>query len=242
MLFDLLSTIEVTASAAIVTAVLSFTLSQTVDGRLRAAVIVGAWFAIVVAVGATGVLQGEHGAGVPGLGIAVALPIAALCVAFFVVPTTRGALLAIPLPVLIAVNVVRVLGCSFLALYAAHRLPAPFARVAGWGDIFVGVTAGPVAWIAVRNGARARSLVLVWNTIGFIDLVAAVGLGATSSPGPLRLFMDPPSSALMTTLPWIIVPCFLVPMLESTHIAIFYRLGRDAHVFSGMTKAASSAT
>lgn len=31
----------------------------------------------------------------------------------------------------------------------------------------------------------------------------------------------------MTTLPWIIIPCFLVPILESLHIAIFYRLAHD---------------
>jgi hypothetical protein len=29
----------------------------------------------------------------------------------------------------------------------------------------------------------------------------------------------------MTTLPWIIIPCFLVPCLMFIHVAIFYRLG-----------------
>jgi hypothetical protein len=228
MLFDIVSAIEATASAALVTAVLSFTLSKTVHGRLRAALIIAVWFAGVVALGATEALDNQTGVGVPGLAIAIILPVAALCAAFFALQRVREAMTAIPLPVLIAVNILRVLGVSFILLYFAHRLAAPFAPVAGWGDVLVGITAGPIAWVAARKATRARELVLVWNIIGFLDLTLAVGLGATSSPGPIRLFMDPPGSAIMTTLPWIIIPCFLVPSLLSTHIAIFSRLGWNA--------------
>jgi hypothetical protein len=28
----------------------------------------------------------------------------------------------------------------------------------------------------------------------------------------------------MTTLPWLLIPGFLVPLLASTHLAVFYRL------------------
>lgn len=126
-----------------------------------------------------------------------------------------------------------------MLLYAAKRLPAPFAPVAGWGDIFVGLTAGPVAWIAARDGGRARSLVFAWNVVGFLDLATAIALGATSSPGPIRMFMDPPGTPLMTTLPWIIIPCFLVPSFEALHVAIFYRLSRNASRLSSQGPHAS---
>lgn len=34
----------------------------------------------------------------------------------------------------------------------------------------------------------------------------------------------------MTTLPWIIIPCFVVPSLAALHAAVFFRLHqRDAH-------------
>jgi hypothetical protein len=228
MLFDIVSAVELTASASVVVLLLSFTLSQTVIGRLRAATALGVWFVIVVAFGASLAFDDQVGVGTIGLGIAVVVPIAALCIAFFAVPTMRDAMLAVPLPALIAVNTVRVLGVSFVLLHAAHRLPAPFAPAAGWGDIFVGVTAAPVAWAAARYGERVRALVLLWNVIGFIDLVSAIGLGATSSPGPFRLFLDPPGSQLMAALPWILIPCFLVPALQALHIVIFYRLARSA--------------
>ncbi|MGO8916612.1 MAG: hypothetical protein ACLQJR_11965 [Stellaceae bacterium] len=228
MLFDILSTVETTASAAIIAAFLAFALANIPAGRLRAAAILAAWFLIVVALGATGALDNQTGLGAPGLGVAVVVPTAVLCLAFLRIAPARAAMSAMPLPALIAVHGLRVLGVSFVLLYSMQRLPAPFAPVAGWGDIFVGATAGPVAWIALRAAGRARGLVLAWNVIGLLDLVAAIGLGATSSPGPLRLFMDPPGSPIMTTLPWIIIPCFLVPSLAALHIAIFHRLSRAA--------------
>jgi hypothetical protein len=223
-LFDVISTIEVMGSAAIVTAVLAFTLSGTLAGRVRAVIVLAIWLAAVVVLGATGALGNEHGLGAPGLGLAVLLPIVALGVAFLKMPAARAALAEVPLWILIAANSLRVMGFTFLVLYAAHRLPAPFAPAAGWGDILVGATAVPVAWLAARQGTRAKWLLLIWNVVGTIDLVEAIGLGATSSPGPIQLFTQSPGSALMTTLPWILIPCFLVPAFQALHIAIFYRL------------------
>jgi len=222
--FDLLSTIEAAASAAIVAAVVCVSLSTTLRERGRAALALALWFLIVITLGETGALGPHSAAGVPGLGAAVAVPLATLACAFLLIRSTREAMSAIPVWVLIAVNSVRILGVSFLLLYSAHRLPAPFALVAGWGDIFVALTAGPVAWLLVRHGTQAGRWALAWNLIGFVDLIAAIALAATSSPGPIRLFMEPPGSSIMTTLPWIIIPGFIVPSLGALHIAIFYRL------------------
>ncbi len=126
----------------------------------------------------------------------------------------------------IAIHALRALGFTFVVLYTAGRLPAPFAPAAGWGDIFIGVTALPLAWFISRNNSNglAYSLLWLWNSLGVLDLVNAIALGATSSPGPIQLFHVTPNSSLMTTLPWIIIPCFLVPALAFLHIATFYRL------------------
>ena len=222
MSFDLLSTIELTASAALVVAVLAFTLGATRRGRIETVALLAAWFAFVVFLGATQALN----AGPPALAAAVILPIAALCLAFFSVPSIKAAAMAMPLPALEAVHAARVLGISFVLLYAAGRLPAPFAPLAGWGDIFVGVAALPVAWAMSRYGARVRRLTLAWNALGLLDLVTAISLGATSAPGPIQIFAGPPDSAIMTTLPWLLIPGFLVPSYMFFHIVIFYRLTR----------------
>jgi hypothetical protein len=216
-----------TASAAIVIAALSIGFGSSVAVRIRIAAWLAAWFVVVVILAATRALYYEHGLGAPGLGIAVALPIAILCLVVARVEPLREDFHRVPLWLLVGVHVVRLLGVSFIILYATDRLPAPFAPVAGWGDIFVGATALPVAWLVYRRSMNARVVLWIWNLIGMADLIAAVGLGVISSPGPQRLIFAEPSSAILTTLPWLLIPGFLVPLLFAVHIGIFTRLVKD---------------
>ena len=222
-MFDMLSSVVLTASAAIVVAFLSHALAETPRGRLTVAAALTLWFGLVLAFGETG-LVGPERLGAPGLGAAVVAPAAILTALFAFIPAVRGAMLSISLPALVAVHAVRVLGVIFVALYAQGRLPAPFAPSAGWGDIGVGVAALPVAALIARFGSRVRPLALLWNIVGFADLVDAIALGALSAPGPLQVFAGPPTSALMTTAPWLIIPAFLVPCLLFIHLVIFARL------------------
>src|SRR5574341_217462 len=228
MNLDLMASIEMTASAAVAVAVLAIGFGDGVSARVRIATGLAAWFMLVAVMASTSALHYEHGLGVAGVGVVVMLPIVILSVGVLRSPALHRALRAIPLSMLIGVNVIRAFGVTFLLLYAAGRLPAPFAPVAGWGDILVGLTAVPVAWLAYKKGAAAHSTVWIWNTIGLLDLIAAVGLGVISSPGPLRLIFTEPGSGIMTTLPWLLIPGFLVPLLAFTHLAVFYRLSMAA--------------
>ena len=226
MNIDLIGSVELTASAAIVIAALSIGFGSNATTRVRIALSLSSWFVVVVILAATRALYYEHGLGSPGLGIAVALPIVILCFVVVRVQSLREAFGRVPLWLLVGVHTVRLLGISFVILYAAHRLPAPFAPVAGWGDIFVGATALPVAWLAYRRPENARPTLWIWNVIGLADLIAAIGLGVISSPGPQRLIFAEPSSAIMATLPWLLIPGFLVPLLFAVHIGIFVRLAQ----------------
>jgi hypothetical protein len=223
---DLIGSIELTASAAIIITALSIGFGYNTGTRLRVAVGLSLWFAVVVILAATRALYYEHGLGAPGLGVAVALPIAVLCFLVARIQSLREGFSRVPVWLLTGMHTVRLLGVSFIILYAAHRLPAPFAPVAGWGDIFVGATALPVAWLAYRRAANARPILWIWNLLGLVDLMAAVGLGIFSSPGPQRLIFAEPSSAIMTTLPWLLIPGFLVPLLFAVHIGIFIQLAQ----------------
>jgi len=237
-MFDILSAAELTVGASIVAGFLALALAETAGGRLALLVAFGAWFALILAIGATGALSPAAG-GAPALGLAVVLPIAALVWAYFALPKVRKAMAATHMPALIAVHAIRLLGFVFVLLYADGRLPTPFAPSAGWGDMLVGATAPPLAWAVARFGARVRMLTFVWNIFGAADLMNAVTLGALSAPGPLQLFLGPPDASPMTTLPWLIIPGFLVPILFFIHVVIFHRLlvGADAsapaHMWSG---------
>lgn len=226
MLFDLVFAVVFVVASAVVAATLTLALAHTASGRWRTAAAIAAWFAAVLIMGATGALGG-NGLGTAGLGLAVLAP--AVMLSFALLSAGRTAAVSgggsgPATSVLIAVHAIRVLGVAFVLLWAAHRLPAPFAPTAGWGDITIGLTAPAAAWLVRRPGGRG--LTLLWNGLGCLDLIAAVGLGATSSPGPAYLFREPPGSGIMTTLPWILIPAFLVPGLFALHVAIFGRLLR----------------
>lgn len=238
IVFEILSTVALTVSASIVVGFLSVTLTRATGSRFAVCAALGAWFVLILAFGATAAL-GPAGGGAPSLGLAVVLPVAALASAYFALPSVRNAMATTPLPALIAVHAIRVLGVIFLVLYANGRLPAPFAPSAGWGDVFIGATALPLAWAVTHFGPRVRPLVFLWNALGVADLVAAVTLGALSAPGPLQVFVGPPDSSPMTSLPWLIIPGFLVPILFFIHIVIFTRLlakfpaSERAHMWRG---------
>lgn len=189
----------------------------------------GAWFALLAGVAATGFFGVQGGGGTPAIGAAVALPLVAGIVAYFRLPAFRGWVMGIPLPWLIAINAGRVLGAFFLLLLAAGRLPPTFAQAAGWGDVFVGLTALPLVWAVARRLAGRRMLLFSWNTVGLLDLLLAVALGVGSAPGsPVRFMFETPDTGLMSTLPWFLIPGFLVPLYMLVHLAIFARLAGSA--------------
>ena len=125
---DLIGSIELTAAAAIVITALSIGLSLNVVARIRTAAWFSGWFVLVVILAATRALHYQYGLGTPGLGIAVALPIATLCIVVARIESLRETFHRVPLSLLIGVHTVRVLGISFIILYSAARLPAVFLK------------------------------------------------------------------------------------------------------------------
>ena len=71
-------------------------------------------------------------------------------------------------------------------------------------------------------GGRQRAI--VFNLFGLADLVVAVGLGVTTSPGPAQLFHTSPTSELATHFPLALVPTFLVPLAFMLHIVSLWQL------------------
>ena len=135
MTFDLLSTIGITACATVVIATFVALFGSSLTQRISIGAAMTLWFIGVVWLGAPANI------GTPLLGAAVLIPIAVLSVVGFGSSILRGRLQSAPLPALIALHAIRFLGVLFVLFYAAKRLPAPFAPVAGWGDITIGATA-----------------------------------------------------------------------------------------------------
>jgi hypothetical protein len=146
-------------------------------------------------------------------------PILVFLVAFWTVGVFRDFVMSIDLPVMAGIQAWRFGGLGFIALYAYGVLPGLFAWPAGLGDMAIGVTA-PLIILALRRqpAFAAGRLFRVWNLLGILDLVVAVGLGAMSSVLGIGI------SAEITTFPMgesplVLVPTFLVPLFVMLHLA-----------------------
>jgi hypothetical protein len=165
---------------------------------------------------------------VPVVGIMAALPVVAAGVVAAASARAREVLLALPLPLLVGVNIMRSVGVFFLMLAAEGRLGGPFPQSAGWGDIVVGLTAIPLTMMVARRAPGYRGALLAWNILGTLDLVSVVTLGIISAPGsPLQLLGGSVGSTAVWTLPWSNMPTLLVPFYLLTHGVIFANLLRS---------------
>jgi hypothetical protein len=127
---------------------------------------------------------------------------------------------------LVGIQVYRVLGANFLALWAYGAIPGVFALPAGIGDVLVGLLALPAAIYLASGAARGRAVAVAWNFLGIADLVTAVTLGVVSSPGPLQqLALDHPN-LLTSSYPTVMTPAFAVPLSLILHGLSLWQLWR----------------
>jgi len=193
--------------------------------KLTTATIAGLWIGFAIALGTTGIYAATA-TPVPVVGVMLAVPLVAIGGAALWSTGVRETLLALPLPLLLGLNALRILPGAFILLLASQgKLSGPFPQSAGWGDIIVGVIAIPLTLVAARNLAGGRRALLAWNILGTLDLVEAVALGVLSAPGsPLQIFGGEVGSTAMGSLPWSNIPTLLVPFYFITHGIIFARL------------------
>jgi hypothetical protein len=155
-----------------------------------------------------------------GIQLVVALAVLALCI--WLSPTLRGLLRN--RKNLIRLNLWRLEGALFLALMFAGQVPVLWAIPAGTGDVLIGASAFWVAAQLDAPGGRRRAV--IFNLLGLLDLIVAIGLGITISPGRLQIFRTTPGAVLLTRFPLALVPGFLVPLAFMVHFVSLWQLSR----------------
>lgn len=214
-MLEILRTLTLGATAGALFATVVAYVPIRPGSRLALGAGVGAWVALVVALTGSGAVS--HSPFL--LPILFALPLVAAGLAASSA-VRRSAMMAIPGPVIIALNAARVLGVFMLIAGFTGIMSGPFPYVAGIGDVITGLFALPVARIAAQNPSDLR--VLEWNVFGMLDLIVAVSLGVMSASGsPLQIIHAIPGSAAMTTLPWGLIPMVLVPTFLIGHMLVF---------------------
>lgn len=221
-MLDIIGAISTTTAFALLVGTIAVYLPRNLVTRWLVGTVL--WAAALVDLAAAGALAPGATGPVPGPGFAFIAAILALFGTFGLSARFRNALLAIPMPVLVGLNMVRVGGIFFLLLLAEQRLSSPFAASAGWGDIITGLAAIPLTFALARN-ARFVWPVALWNAFGTLDLIGAILLGMLSAPGtPFQVFTAAPGTIAMTSVPWIIIPTILVPLLFLLHFTIAAKL------------------
>jgi hypothetical protein len=201
-------------------------LSGSLAFRLSLAAVVGAWVGLASGLGSIGALAFSPNHPVPVVGVLFATPLIVLGALALKSPRVRSSLMAIPLPLMIGLNSLRVFGVLFLCLAAVGRLSGPFPYSAGIGDIITGAFALPLALSVVRSQKLPTAAIARWNIFGAIDLFAAVAFGMTSAAGsPLQLIHAGVGSEAMQYLPFCLIPTVLVPFYLITHAVIAAQLG-----------------
>jgi hypothetical protein len=215
--------------AVLVVAVLVLGLHRLVRTTGRAtygvSALLVAWFFAALLPVWSGFYQGSP-TRIPTIPFGLFIPIAAGIVLFWRWSLLRRIVDAVPQQWIASVQIYRMLGLTFLVLYAAGQLPGEFAWPAGVGDIFVGLLA-PVAGIAyARRWNGSTGLLRAWNLLGLADLAVAVTTGFLTSPSQFQtLALDHPNQ-LMGAFPLAMIPVFLVPLSVLLHLASLYKLRR----------------
>ena len=179
-------------------------------------IILTAWLAVAAWLGRLGFYNGAAHK-YPTIEIGLGVPILA-SLALFMTRTGRRLVHDISQRELVSLQFYRVLGGIFLFLWSQGQIPALFAWPAGIGDIIIGLSAPFVA----RGGNK--DAIRLWNILGLVDLVIAVGTGFMTSPSQFQLFAFDHPNLMITAFPLVVVPTFLVPASIVLHILSLRKL------------------
>jgi hypothetical protein len=180
-------------------------------GKLTAG-IVAAWFVFAVSASSLNLFKTDPSLPPIAIGLAAFIPVVVFLLWFATSQGFREFALSLSPRTLTFVQSWRIVGFTFLVLYASGILPGFFALPAGWGDIAIGATAPLVATRLVSFGRRGSFI--LWQIAGIFDLVLAVALGALNS----ILGSHGVTTAVMAGLPLSLIPTFAVPLLIMLHI------------------------
>ena len=197
------------------------------EAVLASSAVLSGWLAVAIALGAEGIYH-VSARGIPTIQYGILLPILIGALMIWRWEAAKRILDTVPQSWIVGVQLYRALGVIFLILYASGKLPNLFAWPAGFGDIAIGLLA-PVGGLAYARAPReAAGLVKAWNVFGILDLVVAVTTGFLTAPSWLQPIEIEPSSELMTVLPMVLIPVYLVPLSIVLHLASLAKLSHDA--------------
>jgi hypothetical protein len=196
--------------------------------KASVAVVLAVWLGVVVLFGAGGAFVSTPGAPPYPIAVGVTAPLVVFLVALWLSAAFRRLVTGGDDLLVTAIQGWRWAGLSFVGLYAYGVLPGLFAWPAGLGDMAIGLTAPWIALAVARRPSFAASRrFVIWNLLGILDLVVAVGVAAlvqTQATGAVGEVTVAP----MAQLPLLLVPAYLVPLFTMLHLSALLQARRVA--------------
>ena len=189
------------------------------------------WFAVALVTAALGAYHASS-LKTPTIQYALLAPIVLGVILFWRWGLLRRVIEIIPNEWLVGVQLYRVLGATFLVLYATQYMPGFFALPAGIGDVIVGLFAPFAAAAYARGSDGVSATVRRWNFAGLTDLVVAVTTAFLSSPSQFQLVAFDRPNNLISMFPLVMIPAFLVPLSVLLHFASLYKLRNEGQARS----------
>jgi hypothetical protein len=184
-----------------------------------------AWIASAYFIGSGQWLANTAHFPIPPIAITAILPVALFFAAYSWSSRFRAFVLAQDIRTLTMLHLWRVIGFTFLTLYAYGVLPALFAWPAGWGDVAIGIGAFFMVARMDRDPDYATSPGLVrFHLLGLLDFVAAVATAGLAAGGFPDLTANGITSAPMDVWPLNIFPSFGVPAFIIVHAMVLLKV------------------
>jgi hypothetical protein len=184
----------------------------------RIIVITALWFLVALAAGAFGFVAALK----PPFPQVILFGLTALLLLlFWRLQAFQHWILAVDLRVLLLIHLTRFVGIYFLILYGRGELPYAFAVPGGWGDIITATTVTLLLLLSSLKINPPRSLYLLWNLFGTIDIFMVVIAAIRSA------LKEPQSMNALLKLPLSLLVTFIVPLIIFTHLVLFVRLLRQ---------------
>jgi hypothetical protein len=156
-------------------------------------------------------------------GLGFGIPFVAFLLLFWLWRGLRETVSSFSPVLLAALHGWRFIGMSFIMASNKGLLPATFAWPAGLGDT---ITAFFAPWVAACLAQRRTFLgsrwLVAWCIFSIADFLDAIALGILHQTAP-DLFHASIATGLMQEMPFVLIPCFFVPLLGMTSIVILYQ-------------------
>jgi hypothetical protein len=122
----------------------------------------------------------------------------------------------------IRIHFFRLIGSFLLILSLLDQLPLVFGIIAGAGDVITALTSLFVARAIEQKKAKAKTIALIWNTFGLLDIVATSTMAIVFT----KLSIDTGSAGVeaLGKFPFCLIPALAPPLIIFLHLSLYRKL------------------